>query len=236
MTGTDPIELFKHLDPSRHLDPDDVARRGSDILAYILQQPRTASDHVARSLRRPWLIGGGVAVVVLATAAFAVVRILSVSDPTGVACMASTDPRGDVVAIAPSPDPIGACAVLWSDGSLGDGEVPPLSGCVNSAGLAVVYPADSESCGELGLAELDLGLSDDQVSVVALQHSLAETFLTDCYDLDTALAEAQRQLDASGLTGWTVVNPEPFDETRPCAGPGIDLDGQRILIFGARTS
>lgn len=235
MTGTDPIELFKHLDPSRHLDPDDVARRDADILAHVLQQPRTASV-TARSRRRPWLVGGGLVVVVLATAAFAVLRISSVSDPTGVACMASTDPQGDVVALAPSPDPIAACAVLWSSGTLGDGEVPPLSGCVNSAGLAAVYPADSEICGRLGLAELDPGLSDDQVSVVALQDSLAETFLTDCYDLDTALAEAQRQLDASGLTGWTVVNPEPFDETRPCAGVGIDPDGQQILIFGARTS
>lgn len=234
MTGTDPIEMFKHLDPSRHLDPKDVARRDADILAHILQQPRTPLV-TSRSRRRPWLIGGGLAVVVFATAAFAVLRTAPVSDPTGVACMASTDPQGDVIAIAPSIDPVAACAVLWADGSLGDGEVPPLSGCVNSAGLAAVYPAGSEICSKLGLAELDPEVRDEAKSVVALQESLADTFLGNCYDLDTALAETQRQLDDSDLSGWTVVNPEPFDKTRPCAAAGIDPDAQQILIFGART-
>ena len=233
MTGTDPIEMFKHLDPSRHLDPDDVARRDAEILAHILQQPRTPSV-TAWARRRPWLSGGGLAAVVLATAAFAVVRISSVSDPTGVACMASIDPQGDVVALAPSTDPVAACEVLWADGTLGDGEVPPLSGCVNTAGLAAVYPAKSEICSKLGLAELDPELSDDQTRIVALQESLTDTFLADCFDLDTAVAETQRQLDDSNLTGWTVVIPEPFDNTRPCAAAGIDPAAQQILIFGAR--
>ena len=80
------------------------------------------------------------------------------------------------------------------------------------------------------------GFSDEQDQIVALQDSLAETFLIDCYDLDTGLAEAQRQLDASGLTGWTVVNPEPFDRSRPCAGAGPDIDTQQVLVFGARSS
>jgi hypothetical protein len=235
MTGTDPIELFNHLDPGRNLDRDDVARRDAEILAYILQQPRTAST-ASLSRRKPWLLGGALAVVVLATAAFAVLRTSSVSDPTAVACMVSSDPQGDVVGLAPSSDPVAACAELWTNGTLGDGAVPPLSGCVNEAGAAAVYPAGAEICSKLGLAELEAGFSDEQSRIVALQDSLADTFFADCYDLDAALVEAQRQLDASGLPGWTVVNPEPFDTSRPCAGSGLDLDMQQVLIIGVRAS
>lgn len=237
MTANDPIEMFNSLDPTPYLETAsvDVEQRNDDILAYVLSQPReTDETPPTRSRPRRWIIGGGLGVAILATAAFAVLRTEPVSDPRGITCMASSDGDGDRIGLPADSDPVAACRVLWKDGTLGDGEPPSLAACINDAGAAVVFPSGDDICSRLGLAEAAPGLADDQQRIVTLQESLAATFLSDCFAQDDAIAEAQRQLDGSGLEGWTVDVPESFADSGLCAAPGIDLDNQRIFLIGGR--
>lgn len=234
MTGTDPFELFKQLDPSKQLDPVEIEQRNADVLQHILEQPRPGRP-VSRSRRRPWLLGGSLAVVVLATAAFAFIRSSTVSDPLAISCMATNEVDSDIVSLRNADDPVAACRELWETGVLGNGDVPVLSGCVNDAGAAVVFPSSSDICGRLGLVELEPGLTDSQRSIASLEESLIATFVEDCFEQDAALEEVQRQLDDAALDGWTVSSPEPFPTDRPCAAPGIDLDARQVIVFGARS-
>lgn len=228
MKPTDPIELFKHLEPPI---PAEAEQRNASILAAV-------HGHAAKTRQRrgrnPWIIGGGAVAIVLATAAFAVLRTSTVSDPTAVSCLATTDLEGDLVGLAASEDPVEACRQLWIDGTLGNGDVPPLTGCVNEAGAAAVVPADGAVCNRLGLDELEPGMSAEQQAVLNVNDSLIDLFGSECFEQDEAVAEVQRQLDAANLDVWTVAVPEPFDPATPCAGPGVDTDNKRIFVIGAR--
>ena len=234
MTGTDPFELFKQLDPSRQLDPAEIEQRNADVLREILQQPRSI-DSSRTSRRKPWLLGGGLVVAVLATAAFAVIRFATVSDPLSISCMATSEVDSEIVALRNADDPIAACGELWETGILGNGEIPELSGCVNGAGAATVFPSSSDICSRLGLAELEIGLTNEQRAITTLEDSLVTTFADDCFDQDSAVEEAQRQLNEAGLDGWTINVPEPFPNDAPCAVPGIDIETQQVVVIGART-
>ena len=232
MTRTDPFELFKQLDPSTQLDPVEVEQRNTEVLQQILQQPRQTES---RSRRTPWILGGGLAVAVLATAAFAFIRSSTVSDPLAISCMATNDLDSDIVALRNVDDPVAACGELWKTGQLGNGEVPELAGCVNDDGAAVVFPSSSDICSRLGLAELEPELTDNAAAISALEDSLVTAFADDCFEQDAAVEEAQRQLDGSGLDGWTVNVPETFPTDAPCAVPGIDIDAQQVIVIGARS-
>lgn len=228
MKSTDPIEMFKHLEPPA---PADVGQRNADILAAVHAHAASGST---RRTRNPWILGGGAVAIAVATAAFAVLRTSPVSDPTAISCLATTDLDGDLVGLAASDDPIEACRQLWADGTLGNGDIPPLTACVNEAGAAAVVPADGAVCSRLGLDELEPGITDEQQAVLDVNESLIDLFGTECFEQDAAVEEVQRQLDAAGLEAWTVDVPEAFDPATPCAGPGVDSENQRIFVIGAR--
>ena len=228
MKPTDPIELFTQLEPPT---PADAEQRNADILAAV--HAHTAKNSRRRG-RNPWILGGGAVAIVLATAAFAVLRTSTVSDPTAVSCLATADLDGDLVGLAASADPVEACRQLWIDRTLGAGDVPPLTGCVNDAGAAAVVPADGAVCNRLGLDELEPGLSDEQQAVLKVSDSLIDLFQRNCFEQDAAVAEARRQLDAASLVDWAVDVPEMFDPATPCAVTGVDIDNQRIFVIGAR--
>jgi hypothetical protein len=228
MKPTDPIELFNQLEPPA---PNDAADRNAAILAAVHQHARTSRTKRARN---PWIVGGSAVAVVLATAAFALVWTASVSDPTAVSCYETVDLNGDLVGLAASDDPVAACRQLWLDGTLGTGDVPPLTACVNEAGAAAVIPDEAASCNRLGLAELEAGLTDDQQAILEINETLIDLFSNECFDQNAAIAAVQEQLDEAGLDEWTVDAPEPFDPATPCAIPGIDNDNRRIIVIGAR--
>jgi hypothetical protein len=228
MKPTDPIELFNHLEPPA---PTDAEQRNADVLAAV--HAHTAKG-TKRRTRNPWILGGGAVAIVLATAAFAVLRTSPVSDPTAVSCLATTNLDGDLVGLAASDDPVEACRELWIDGTLGDGEVPPLSGCVNEAGAAVVVPAGDAVCNRLSLDELEPGINEEQHAVLGVNRSLIDLFGSECFEHVEAVEEVQRQLAAAGLAEWTVDAPEPFNPATPCAVPGVDPVNRRIVVIGAR--
>lgn len=235
MTKTDPFELFKALSP--YLDEPGRDSPDEGLLARIKTEPRDVAP-LHHSKRRVWAVGGALAVTVLATAAFAVLRSSPASEPTTIVCAATEDPQGDVVGVAGASDPVAACSVLWSDGTLGTGPVPPLAGCVNANGTVVVLPGGATSvCSKAGLDLLDLDADNSEnLDVLAVEEHLIDTFLNDCYDQDDALAEVRRILDDAGLVEWTVTLAGDFPDGLNCAGINVDASEQQVTVAGARPS
>ncbi len=235
MTRTDPFELFKALNPL-HDDPaTDPGAVDEELLARIVAEPRTVGPS-RPSRRRLWVVAGTVAVAGLATAAFAVLRTSSPTEPTAITCAATSDPAGDVVGLAGAPDPVAACAELWANGTLGTGTVPPLAACVNDAGAAIVLPGDPTTvCSRAGFDLLDQDADNTAaLSILDLEAELIDTFLNDCYGQDDALAETRRTLDDNGYLDWTVTLAEDFPDGIDCAGIGIDASNQTVIVAGVR--
>lgn len=232
MSRRDPFEIFGLLDPF-----DDEAFGDVDVavLARITSSPQHPVS-APRRRARPWLIGGGIAVVMLATAAFALLRHDRASNPTGVVCYRTADINGDRAALEPSLDPVAACARPWRDGTFSTDGPPAMVGCVNAAGIAAVFPGTSSDavCSRLGLPGLVLGRSKDEEAIVTLQQRLADTFSASCYDQTASLAKAQELLDGSGLTGWTVQLAEAFPPGLDCGGPGVLVDTKTVIVGGVR--
>lgn len=245
MSGRDPFELLSELNPfvdefGGFGDADEA------LLLRILETPVTATQTkepvgsresaVSRARGRgPWVIGGVVALVVLSTAAFAVLRRDRASDPTGVLCYATADvDAGDRAVLPPSDDPVAACAVPWSDGTFSRAGAPALVGCVNDAGVATVFPGDPSVCSQLGLAELEPGRTVEQQAVVDLGDRLIDAFTNECVDQDDAVPVAQGLLDASGLEGWTVQLAEDFPHGLECGIATPLPDTRTVIVGGAR--
>ena len=77
------------------------------------------------------------------------------ADAATVLCYSSVDAKPDaVVGLMATPDstPLEQCAVPWTDGRLGRGEVPGLVACVGDLEATVVLPGDDAACGRLGWA------------------------------------------------------------------------------------
>lgn len=232
MTKTDPFELFKAMNPYRD-EPDDTP--DEDLLARITAEPRSVTP-LRHTRRRRWVVGGTVAVAAVATAAFAFLRTSPATEPTAVSCAATDDPAGDIVGLPGSADPVAACAVLWTDGTLGSGTVPPLAACVNDAGAVIVLPGGASSvCTKAGFALLDLDAdTSEAIDVLAVEELLIDTFLDDCYPQDDALVKARQILDNSGLDDWTVTLAEDFPDGLDCAGVSVDGSAKAVIIAGVR--
>ena len=228
MNERDPLDVFSRVNPFAG-DVDAYTEADEARLLRIMETP--VAGGTRRVSGRRLVVVVGVGVVVLATAAFAFLRREQASDPTGVACFAAADPNADLVVLGPSDDPVAACATAWSVGSLSNDGAPPLTGCVNDAGVASVFPGDPSVCSKLDLAELIPGRNAEHQAIVKLQQQMAEFYSADCYRQPKALATAQQLLDESGLTGWSVQLAEDFPPGFEC-GIATPLPDTRTVIVG----
>jgi hypothetical protein len=235
MNGFDPFAVFKLLDPfdDETLTTADETMTTADeaLLRRVMSGSAEPPSHPDRLKR--WLGGGTILAVVVASAAFAVIRKDHPTNALGVACYQSASLRSAVDGLSSTDDPVAACAKPWLDGTFGNGTVPKLSACVNRAGAAAVFPGGEDVCSRLGLADFVSGNRADQQAAVALQDALTSEFAGRCYRQQQALDEASRLLGASGLTGWTV-QPGEFPEGSECAAPGLDMQSKTIVVVGAR--
>ncbi len=231
MSERDPLEVFSRVNPFAG-EVDASTEADEARLLSIIATPVTAGGR--RPSRRRLVVVVGVGVVVVATAAFALLRREQASDPTGVACFATADLNADIVVLGPSPDPVAACATVWSDGRLSADGPPQLTACVNDSGVASVFPGDPSVCSELGLAELVPGRSAEHQAIVDLQQRMAEFYSADCYRQPEALATAQQLLDESGLTGWSVQLAEDFPPGFECGIATPLADARTVIVGGGR--
>jgi hypothetical protein len=231
MNPRDPFEVFERLDP---FEPDVsmVTDADEERLQRILASPISVPQ--SKSGRRRWMLGLGVGAMVVATAAFALVRREHATNPTGIACYAAANLDAEIAVVGPSLDPITSCATAWSDGTLSSAGAPQLTACVTETGVVAVFPGDVAVCSKLGLAELDPERNDEQQAVVELQERMASVYSGACLRQPDALATAQRLLDESGLTGWKVQLAENFPPGLECGAATPLPELRTVIVGGAR--
>jgi hypothetical protein len=233
MSRPDPFDLLKRLSPiaREQLRAEDEAQ-----LASILDERVSGESPFALDRRQPRRVAAAAVVVslVLATAAWVVLRRESVDDPLQVACHREASLDSDRHVVAQAGDPLGSCAAVWATGEFGPGPVPPLTACASDIDLAVVFPGGPGVCSRLGLAEL-APFPGDVTPVEELQAQLRAALSLACVATARAVEVVEGALARSALADWEVKAVTPTDDDRPCAT--FDADpGTRVVSIGARRS
>jgi hypothetical protein len=241
----DPDELLRSANPvdeARLLAPSEsvAAQRLFEKITGVSYQPRPRLPH-----RRRWrvyvtsvaalvAVGGGVA--------FAV----TYRQPTrrlNVECFAQPSLTGRALAmLSNGRDPVAVCRDAWRAKRVvrGRDNPPDLVACVIKSGVAGVFPtAGGENvCRRLGLTAI--ATTPPQVptsipAVVGLRDRVVADLQGSCLGGPQAQAIVQAELRRAGLTDWTVTIMSPVGADRPCASPGFDEPGRRVLIIPSTT-
>jgi hypothetical protein len=210
------------------------AQRLFEKITGIAYEPALPPPH-----RRRWrayvtsvvaavVIGGGVAYAVT----------YQPTKKLDVGCYAQASLQGRVSAIpSHGGDPVGTCRNAWIAGQVGPGDPPPnLVACVLRPGHAGVFPAAGQAddvCRRLGLAPVDGPsplVSTSVPAIFALRDRVVAALQRSCLSGRQAEDVVHSELRRAGLTGWTVTITTPFTPARPCASPGFDEPGRRVLI------
>lgn len=146
--------------------------------------------------------------------------------------------------------PVATCAHLWTDGRLGPGPVPLLVACATPQGVAAVLPSapGADVCGQLGLPALPAGAASlssttppteaptpATAAAGTLPPAVRDAIINDLRSSCVTGADAAlgiTKLLAKANVRWTVVTPTPFPSGRPCASPGFDEAGHRVVLTG----
>lgn len=238
MSDQDPFELLSSLrgnDATEYLAPgeDPVA----DALLERILSSESADRPRRRAHRRRVVSGVLVGVVIGSSAVAAALWLDQPSDPATLSCYseASTDPDVQVgLTIDPDSTPVEQCTELWSDGTLGSGEPPPLTTCVTTNGITAVLPGDETTCVELGLAGRDPAVAPDEALAAQIVGRISERYPTECVDSIKAATDLiETILTDLGADDWEVRAAGAIGEDRPCAFAVVIAEEQVVLIVAA---
>jgi hypothetical protein len=232
----DPEQLLRSANPvdeARLLTPTDsaAAQRLFEKITGVAYQP------VYRRRWRVYVTSIVAAIAVGSGVAYAIIR-----QPTKklyVSCYAQASLQG-VASNVPSAagDPVATCRNAWIARRVGQGGPPPnLVACILRSGATGVFPAASSTddvCQRLGLvavARPSPGAPTSVPAVFAVRDRVTAALLGTCVGGRQAKDLVENELRRAGLTDWTVIITTPFTPARPCASPGFDEPGRRILII-----
>jgi hypothetical protein len=206
----------------------------------------------ARRARRRWTGPGLAALLAVAGGGAVAAYAISSHVTTRVAVTCYAAPTLQSHGLVVRAEPAGAvatCTRAWADGRLGTGPVPLLVACATPQGVAAVLPSvpGADVCGQLGLPALPAGAASlsnttpptapppptDAAGTLppAIRDAIISNLRSTC--ASSAQAEvAVTKLLAKANVNWTVVTPTPFATGRPCASPGFDEDGKRVVLTG----
>jgi hypothetical protein len=240
----DPFEILQEIHPvadRRRLEYGQLPHAEA-LLAQIIERDATLPRRMLGRRRRPMAVAAGVVVasLVVTSAAAGLWWQNRSSDHRSLACYAadSTDADRYEMQIDAGDDPIAACAVLWTDGTITTSGQPPSQICPTSTGTTAVVPGDDPSaCVRAGLEPFDPSRGggatlDDQRTVDSLSSRLVGSFLDVCLDEQASRAAAEAALDDEGLDDWSVVVAVPFSTQRSCGAADVDA-AQRTIVIAA---
>lgn len=196
---------------------------------------QAARDRHHRRGRR--LAGVLVGVTIVGSAAAGVTAFIASRQPArpeiGVACHAVPLMAGQIVAVAATVDPIGACAQAWRDGQFEMGgpqrQAPPLIACIGPAGNFHVFP-DLSDCSVLGLSSA-ANIGSDGATYVKLQTWVVEELnLGNCVTSSRASEMVRAKLHELGLQSWSITTL-PSATASTCVKAEVDVPAATVTIF-----
>ncbi|MDQ1399193.1 MAG: hypothetical protein QOK20_1125 [Acidimicrobiaceae bacterium] len=256
MSDTD-RELDNLLRAANPIDEGGLPMPSESPSAQLLYEKITGTPYggSARRPQRRWkglglaallaVAGGGAA----AAAAYAISS--HVTTHLAVTCYGAPSLESHALVVpAEAAGPVATCSRAWADGRLGTGPVPLLVACATPQGVAAVLPSalGADVCGQLGLPALPAGASSFSSTTAptapptpptdaagTLPPAVRDAIIEDLRSTCSTSADAERaitKLLAKANVKWTVVTPTPFPTGRPCASPGFDEDGKRVVLTG----
>jgi hypothetical protein len=235
MSPFDPDQLLRSANPvdeTRLFAPSEsaAAQRLFEKITGVGYLPRPEPPYRRRwrvyvtSVLAAVAVGGGVAYAVIA---------LQPTKRADVGCydQPSLTAGTKLVVSSGGPDAIAVCQAAWKAGRTGGQPSPNLVACRLPSGGAGVFPAADSTddvCRRLGLPALDRQAPIS--AVVGLRDRLVPALQAACLSGSQAEALAHRELLRAGLQDWTVTITSPFTPARPCASPGFDESGRRVVI------
>ncbi len=183
-------------------------------------------------IRRGWVIGG-ISVMMIVAAAFAVLRHEAPDDSTLFLCYSerSADPANQV-ALA-SGDPIKACREVWESGQFGASSVPPLTACITGDGFIAVMPGGDQACVDLGFSLWRGSFDDNEQAANDFRQEVGRSLGSTCYSAQEGQQVVAALLDDYGLGGWTIVGNDDWTDAFPCTAGGVDV-GSKTVTLGRR--
>ena len=183
-------------------------------------------------IRRGWVIGG-ISVMMIVAAAFAVLRHEAPDDSTLFVCYSekSADPANQV-ALA-SGDPIAECRLVWESGRFGAGKVPALTACITGDGFIAVVPGGDQACIDLGFSLWRGSFDAGEQSTNDFRQEVGRSFGLTCYPALEGPPVVAALLDKYGLDGWTIVSNDDWTDASPCTASGVNSLTKTVAL-GAR--
>ena len=181
-------------------------------------------------IRRGWVIGG-VSVVMIVAAAFAVLRHDAPDNPATMLCYGEKSAHPAQREQLSTGDPVAACREVWQSGLFGTTQVPPLSACVTNDGIIAVVPGGDQACIDLGYSLWRDSFDEDEQSAIEFHDEVGLTLGTTCYSEPEATQVVKALLSEYGLTGWTVVTNDDRADAFPCTASAVDPPTKTITLY-----
>lgn len=235
--GDDEIAAWIRHHPEVWLDAETAPADTDEQWANEIVERVLAAERRARRGRVRGLIGGGIAIAVMAGGAVGAAALLRNGQPSapeaGTVCRAEAALDADAISLGAGKDPVAQCLQLWNGGRFApyitDGEIPPLVACIGRGGAIEVFPGQTSTCTDLGLQPADSTLTPENALVVELEEVLVRSInAAGCVVGDDAVGTAQQAIGELGLEGWSV-QIEPGAE-QVCAKAAIDSTTRSVII------
>jgi len=243
----DPLdELLRRANP---VEETRLALPAEHAGAQLLYEKITGTPYGGQGVRRRRLGGLMAAIAALAAlgggAAYASLGPHHATERLVVLCYSQARLGTRAAAVSAGVDgPVASCAGAWAAGEVGSGPVPLLVACVATTGVAAVFPSapGADVCRQLGLAALPAsGPTPNETPptagppttdpLVAMRQAVTQSLGSGCFGSTAAKSTVEQILANIGLH-WTVVVPEPFPASRPCASPAFDEIRQQVVLVG----
>jgi hypothetical protein len=201
-----------------------------ELLSSILGTPAAAPAADRRRRRRASVVAAASATSVVAGAAIAWgVTSSGATDTVSVQCEINGT---DTIIAARSGDPVADCAAQWQRDT--GTPAPNLTAYDNGHGGITVAPATQAP--PPSSVSLPPGVTQN-VTAITLQESLDDYVAglnSSCHSADSAVTLVRTELEAAGLTDWSVsAPPGGADGTTTCADTAIVDAGSRTVLLRA---
>ena len=180
-------------------------------------------------IRRGWVIGG-ISVMMIVAAAFAVLRHDAPDNPTTMLCYGELSTHPATRQELPTRDPVAACREMWQSGLFGTSEVPPLTACITSDGVIAVVPGGDQACVDLGFSLWRGSFDDAEQSAIDFHEQMARSLTFTCYGEQEATRLVKALLSEHGLDGWTIVSNDNWTDAFPCTASGVDTGSKTVTL------
>ena len=152
--------------------------------------------------------------------------------PLMISCYSAADLHSNQLVVARTlDDPVETCRAALEKSDPSQDPAPSVA-CLTRTGTAAVFPGDESTCENLGLADLDITLSDDEAHAIAFTESVTNELSTrGCQPPDVVGRLVEEQFSTFELDEWRVTYEHEATADEPCGSIAIDVPTRTVTVI-----